>query len=47
LTHGSPRFLCDESDLAYSYLPQFPFTKTDPLIVTRSNPVDEYAVGER
>ena len=28
-------------------LPNFPFTKTDPLIVTRSNPVDEYAMGER
>jgi oxalate decarboxylase len=28
-------------------LPNFPFTKTDPLIVTRSNPVDEYAIGER
>jgi oxalate decarboxylase len=27
-------------------LPNFPFTKTDPLIVTRSNPVDEYAMGE-
>jgi oxalate decarboxylase len=28
-------------------LPKFPFTKTDPLIVTRSNPVDEFAMGER
>jgi oxalate decarboxylase len=28
-------------------LPVFPFTNTDPLIVTRSNPVDEYAIGER
>jgi oxalate decarboxylase len=28
-------------------LPNFPFTKTDPPIVTRSNPVDEYAMGER
>jgi oxalate decarboxylase len=27
-------------------LPDFPFTKTDPLIVTRRNPVDEHAVGE-
>ena len=27
-------------------LPEFPFTKSDPLIVTRNNPVDEYAVGE-
>ena len=27
-------------------LPNFPFTKTDPLIVTRNNPVDEYAMGE-
>ena len=28
-------------------LPVFPFTNTDPLIVTRSNPVDEYAIGEQ
>jgi oxalate decarboxylase len=28
-------------------LPNFPFTKTDPLIVTRNNPVDEHAIGER
>ena len=28
-------------------LPDFPFTKADPLIVTRNNPVDEYAIGER
>ncbi|KZS85585.1 cupin domain-containing protein [Mycobacterium persicum] len=27
-------------------LPQFPFTNIDPLIVTRSNPVDERGVGE-
>jgi oxalate decarboxylase len=27
-------------------LPDFPFTKTDPLIVTRRNPLDEHAVGE-
>jgi oxalate decarboxylase/phosphoglucose isomerase-like protein (cupin superfamily) len=27
-------------------LPDFPFTKTDPLIVSRRNPVDEHAVGE-
>jgi oxalate decarboxylase len=28
-------------------LPNFPFTGVDPLIVTRRNPVDEHAVGER
>ena len=28
-------------------LPNFPFTQTDPLIVSRNNPVDEYAIGER
>ncbi len=27
-------------------LPNFPFTKVDPLIVTRNNPVDERAMGE-
>ncbi|MBY0387764.1 MAG: cupin domain-containing protein [Mycobacterium pseudokansasii] len=27
-------------------LPQFPFTNTDPLIVTRNNPLDERAMGE-
>ncbi|HEV7418919.1 MAG TPA: cupin domain-containing protein [Mycobacterium sp.] len=27
-------------------LPDFPFTKVDPLIVTRSNPVDAHAMGE-
>jgi oxalate decarboxylase len=27
-------------------LPQFPFTKADPLIVTRNNPVDGHAKGE-
>jgi mannose-6-phosphate isomerase-like protein (cupin superfamily) len=27
-------------------LPEFPFTKVDPLIVTRNNPVDEHAMGE-
>lgn len=27
-------------------LPQFPSTNTDPLIVTRNNPVDEKAMGE-
>ncbi len=27
-------------------LPNFPFTRTDPLIVNRRNPVDEHAVGE-
>jgi hypothetical protein len=25
----------------------FPFTKTDPLIVTRNNPVDEHAIGSQ
>ena len=28
-------------------LPNFPFTNADPLIVTRNNPVDAHAVGER
>jgi hypothetical protein len=28
-------------------LPDFPFTKLDPLIVPRRNPVDAHAVGER
>jgi oxalate decarboxylase len=28
-------------------LPVFPFTNTDPLIVTRNNPVDEFAIGEQ
>jgi oxalate decarboxylase len=28
-------------------LPAFPFTNSDPLIVTRNNPVDEYAMGEK
>ena len=28
-------------------LPNFPFTNVDPLIVTRNNPVDRHAVGER
>ncbi len=27
-------------------LPELPFTKTDPLIVTRNNPLDERAMGE-
>jgi oxalate decarboxylase len=27
-------------------LPEFPFTKADPLIVTRNNPVDAHAMGE-
>ena len=27
-------------------LPNFPFTKADPLIVNRCNPVDAYAVGD-
>jgi oxalate decarboxylase len=27
-------------------LPGFPFTKADPLIVTRNNPVDAHAMGE-
>ena len=30
-----------------SALPAFPFTNTDPLIVPRCNPVDEYAIGEQ
>jgi oxalate decarboxylase len=28
-------------------LPNFPFTSSDPLIVTRNNPLDERGVGER
>ena len=28
------------------HLPNFPFTKVDPLIVTRNNPVDEDAMGK-
>jgi oxalate decarboxylase len=28
-------------------LPDFPFTKTDPLLVNRLNPLDAHAVGER
>ena len=28
-------------------LPVFPFTNADPLIVNRSNSVDEYAIGEQ
>jgi oxalate decarboxylase len=28
-------------------LPNFPFTKADPIIVTRTNPVDTHAIGER
>ena len=28
-------------------LPNFPFTNTDPLIVTRNNPLDDHAMGER
>jgi len=28
-------------------LPNFPFTNADPLIVTRNNPLDEHAMGER
>ncbi|MFD6199191.1 cupin domain-containing protein [Mycobacteriaceae bacterium NPDC060252] len=27
-------------------LPNFPFTSADPLIVSRNNPVDQYALGE-
>jgi hypothetical protein len=27
-------------------LPHFPFTKTDPLIVTLRNPVDQHVVSE-
>jgi oxalate decarboxylase len=27
-------------------LPNFPFTPADPLIVTRSNPVDTQGIGE-
>jgi oxalate decarboxylase len=27
-------------------LPDFPFTKSDPLIVNRLNPLDAHAVGE-
>lgn len=29
-----------------SALPVLPFTNADPLIVTRTNPVDDFAVGE-
>jgi oxalate decarboxylase len=28
-------------------LPNFPFTKADPLIVNRTNPLDAHALGER
>jgi oxalate decarboxylase len=28
-------------------LPDFPFTRTDPLIVTRRNLVDEHVIGEK
>jgi oxalate decarboxylase len=28
-------------------LPVFPFTNADPLIVSRTNPVDEFAIGEQ
>jgi oxalate decarboxylase len=28
-------------------LPDFPFTKANPLIVNRCNPLDALAVGER
>jgi oxalate decarboxylase len=27
-------------------LPDFPFTASDPLVVTRNNPVDHHGVGE-
>jgi oxalate decarboxylase len=30
-----------------SALPVLPFTNSDPLIVTRNNPVDEFAIGEQ
>jgi len=30
-----------------SALPAFPFTNSDPLIVTRVNPVDQYGTGEK
>jgi len=31
---------------AHRHLPDFPFTRTDPLIFARRNPVDEHAIGE-
>ncbi|MCV7199348.1 cupin domain-containing protein [Mycobacterium angelicum] len=34
-------------DVHIDDLPDFPFTNADPLIVTRGNPVDERAMGER
>jgi oxalate decarboxylase len=33
-------------DVHIDDLPAFPFTKVDPLIVTRNNPVDQKAMGE-
>jgi oxalate decarboxylase/phosphoglucose isomerase-like protein (cupin superfamily) len=33
-------------DVHIDDLPEFPFTKADPLIVTRNNPVDAHAMGE-
>ena len=43
----SREVLAATSNMHIDDLPNFPFTKTDPLIVTRSNPADEYAMGER
>jgi hypothetical protein len=43
LTNGE---IVEENDLGSIRLPAFPFTKVDPLIVDRSNPVDQKAMGE-
>jgi oxalate decarboxylase len=34
-------------DMHIDDLPDFPFTNADPLIVTRTNPVDDHGLGER
>jgi oxalate decarboxylase len=42
----SREVLASKFNMHIDDLPVFPFTKTDPLIVTRGNPVDALAMGE-
>jgi oxalate decarboxylase len=49
---ASAHLMCPSKVLAAMFdthiddLPDFPFTKADPLIVNRLNPLDAHAVGE-
>ncbi len=43
----SRKVLAATFDTHIDDLPDFPFTKVDPLIVNRRNPLDGHGVGER